>query len=502
MSTLKRFAGQTAIYGVSNIISRTLNFVLTPFYLGLFTTSAFGVFNLLFSWTSIVAAFLALGMETTYFRFLNKSGNNKQVFQNSFMILSLSSIVFGLSSLFFFPEIVHYFQQDVSRSSINYTPFLYLFIGFIILDNLNVIPFARLRAENRPLRYGMIKTSGIILFILLNFFFLLVLPRLAHLNGGLGSFFKAFYIPHWIGYVFISNLIMSAYSLIWLSPYLKDIRFKMDWKLFGEMLSYSWPILIANLSYIINENLDKIFLKEFLPRKTMLAQLGIYSACYKLAIFLNLFIQAFRLGAEPFFFSHASHPDSKKTYALIMYYFVMVVSVISLGILSNISWLKFFIRDARYWAGLPVVPILVYGYVCLGIYMNLSVWYRLSDQTKFGFYISGLGALVTIIFNWITIPRMGYMGSAWTTLAAYFLMMVVSYVWGQKFYPIPYPLGKIVLILILSLLLSIGSFVYFQQNFWWGNFLLLVFIGFLFIVNRKEWMNGLKALKSKESLKI
>ena len=502
MSTLKRFAGQTAIYGFSNILSRTLNFILTPLYLGLFATSAYGVFTLLFSWTSIVAAFLSLGMETTYFRFLNKSDDKKQVFQNSFLTLSLTAILFGLTALLFFPQIIQYFQKDISTSQIDYTPFLYFFLGFIILDNLNVIPFARLRSENRPLRYGIIKTSGILIFIGLNLFFLLALPHLASLKGPLGTFFNHFYIPHWIGYVFISNLIMSAYSLLWLSPYLKDIRLKMDWTLFKSMLSYSWPILIANLSYIINENLDKIYLKALLPQKDMLKQLGIYSACYKLAIFLNLFIQAFRLGAEPFFFSHASHPDSKKTYAQIMYYFVMVVALISLGILANISWLKYFLHDSRYWVGLDVVPILVYGYVCLGIYMNLSVWYKLSDQTQFGFYISGIGALITLILNPILIPFMGYMGSAWTTLGAYFIMMLISYIWGQKFYPIPYPLGKIVLILILSLLLSICSFSFFHQNFWWGNFCLIVFIGFLFFMNRKDWLRGFQALKNKESLKI
>jgi len=497
VSTLKKFAGQTAIYGLTNILSRTLIFVLNPLYVHIFAPDMYGVFSLLFSYTSLVAAFLSLGMETTYFRFLNKSEDKAKVFQNSFVTLFLTSFLFGCLSLSLLPQISGFFQSGTLKSVVDYKPFIVFFIGFIIMDNLNVIPFARLRAENRPIRYAIIKSTGIILFVLLNLFFLLVLPKLAQLNGFIGSLFHSIYLPKWIGYIFISNLIMSAYSLIWLSPYLKNIRFRLDWYLFKNMLRYSWPILVANLSYLINENLDKIYLQFLLPKNTRLTQLGIYSACYKLAIFLNLFIQAFRLGAEPFFFSHASNPDARKTYARVMYYFIIVVSIIALGIITNITWLSHvWIPNKSYWSGLEVVPILVYGYVCLGIYMNLSVWYKLTDQTQFALYISGIGAIVTIILNPILIPYIGYMGSAWTTLAAYFIMMVVSYFWGQKYYPIPYAMRKILLILILSLLLSLCSFIVFHQNFWLGNLCLLVFSVFLFLSNRSEFMTLIKPVKN------
>jgi O-antigen/teichoic acid export membrane protein len=498
MSTLKRFAGQTAIYGVTNILARTLNFLLTPIYVHVFAPHLYGVFSELFSYTSLVAAFLSLGMETTYFRFLNKEETKNKVFQNAFLTLALTSIVFGVLSLLLLPQITHYFQGATAKSLVDYSPFIIFFIGFIILDNLNVIPFARLRAENKPLKYALIKSSGILLFVLLNLFFLLLLPRLAQTPGVTGHFFYSVYKPGWIGYVFISNLISSAYTLLWLIPYLKEVKFKLDVDLFKSMIKYSWPILMANLSFIINENLDKIFLRRFLPEATSLTQLGIYSACYKLAIFLNLFIQAFRLGAEPFFFSHSQHPEARKTYARVMHYFIIVVSIIALGIVTNISWLKYWIPNKAYWAGLKVVPILVYGYVCLGIYMNLSVWYKLSDQTKFGFYISGIGAIITVVLNPILIPIIGFMGSAWTTLGAYATMMVISYAWGQKYYPIPYDLGKNIFILLFSLVLSLISFTAMKQNFWGGNFAMLIFLGVIIYTNRSEWQDWVKLLKNRK----
>ncbi len=501
MSTLKKFAGDTAIYGLTNILTRSLNFVLTPFYVGIFAPNLFGVFSELFSYTSLVAAFLSLGMETTYFRYLNKADFKEKVFQNSFLTLTLTSAIFGMLTILLLPQITSYFQNGVEKSIVDYTPFILFFLGFIILDNLSVIPFARLRAENKPMLFATIKATSILLYIGLNIFFLLVLPKLAHLGGSIGRLFEIIYIPKWIGYVFISNLLSSAFTFIWLFPQLKNIKLKFDLVLFKSMLSYSWPILIANLSFIINENLDKMYLRRLLPSKTSLTQIGIYSACYKLAIFLNLFIQAFRLGAEPFFFSHASHPDSKKTYARVMHYFIITVSFIAVAILSNISWLKYWIPNKQYWIGLKVVPILVYGYVCLGIYMNLSVWYKLSDQTHFGFYISGIGAMITIFLNPFLIPRIGYMGSAWTTLGAYFVMMVISYIWGQKYFPIPYKLGKDLLTMFFSLSLSLISFIFFHENFWLGNLMLILFLLVLFLLNREDGLKLIRLLKSGRIIK-
>lgn len=245
------------------------------------------------------------------------------------------------------------------------------------------------------------------------------------------------------------------------------------------MMLYSLPIFAANLSFIVNENLDKIFLGRLLPASVSQSQVGIYGACCKIAIFLSIFINAFRLGAEPFFFSHAKNENARQTYATIMNYFVLVITLIFVGLVANIEILKHFIRNEAYWVGLNVVPVLLFGYVSLGIYMNLSIWYKLSDQTKYGLYISGAGALLTIVLNIIFIPYYGYMASAWVSLTAYTSMMVLSYTLGQKNYAIPYHLKQNIFYLLLSIAVVWLSFVYFKRDLIIGN---LLFVGFGLVI--------------------
>lgn len=259
---------------------------------------------------------------------------------------------------------------------------------------------------------------------------------------------QQWYKPKWVGYIFLSNLMASLLTFVLLLPEFFKLKLRFDFAMFKNMLYYSGPILVANISFIINENLDKILLDRRLPAAISDQQLGIYAAGCKIAMFLSIFVQAFRLGAEPFFFSHAKSKNSGETYARIMNYFVIAVSVIFVAIVANVEILKYFIKGDQahrqlYWSGLDVVPLLLFGYLSLGIYMNLSVWYKLSDQTRYGLYISGVGAILTIALNWIFIPKYSYMASAWASLIAYATMMVLSYVWGQKNYPIPYNLKKI-----------------------------------------------------------
>ncbi|HET8829529.1 MAG TPA: polysaccharide biosynthesis C-terminal domain-containing protein, partial [Pelobium sp.] len=316
-------------------------------------------------------------------------------------------------------------------------------------------------------------------FISLNLFFIFVIPYIIKNQFFGASYFASWYQEQWIGYVFISNLIASAVTFLMLIPELLKLQFKPDKKLMAEMVLYSLPIFVANLSFIVNENLDKIFLGRLLPASISQAQVGIYGACCKLAIFLSIFINAFRLGAEPFFFSHAKNANAKQTYATIMNYFVMAITLIFVGIVANIEILKHFINDESYWEGLDVVPILLFGYVSLGIYMNLSIWYKLSDQTKYGLYISGVGAVLTIILNIIFIPYFGYMASAWVSVTAYTSMMILSYILGQKNYAIPYHLKQNIFYLLLSIVVVWLSFVYFKRDLIIGNFL---FIGFGLII--------------------
>lgn len=278
----------------------------------------------------------------------------------------------------------------------------------------------------------------------------------------------------------------SAITLLLLLPQIVQLRARFNPSVFKEMLLYSWPILIANLSFIVNENFDKLLLGKLLPKNISEAEVAIYGGCAKIAIFLSIFVQAFRLGAEPFFFSHAKNKNAGQTYARIMDYFVIAVCGIFLALAANIELLKYFIKNEDYWVGLRVIPPLLFGYVSLGIYMNLSVWYKLSDQTRYGLYISGIGAIVTILLNVMFIPKYSYMASAWISLTAYATMMILSYLWGQKNYPIPYNLKKNLAYIISSALLVYISFYVFDRNLFIGNVLLILFVCVVFYF---EWKN-------------
>jgi O-antigen/teichoic acid export membrane protein len=261
-----------------------------------------------------------------------------------------------------------------------------------------------------------------------------------------------------------------------------------------EMYAYSWPIVIANLSFIVNENLDKLLLGKLLPQNISVHDVGVYGACAKISLFLSIFVQAFRLGAEPFFFSHVKNKNAGQTYARIMNYFVIAVCLIFIALISNIEILKYFIPNKSYWIGLDVVPPLVFGYVSLGVYMNLSVWYKLSDQTKYGLYISGIGAILTIVLNVLFIPKYSYMASAWVSLIAYTVMMILSYLWGQKNYPIPYNVKKNLAYIISSILIVFLSFYIFKRNIFAGDALLIIYALAACYFERKD----LKAIFNKQ----
>jgi len=498
LSTLKRFAGQTAIYGLSTILSRLLNFLLTPIYIRLYNAKVYGIFTYLYSWASMLNAILAFGMETTFFRYLNKYENKKdQVYNNTFLAVATTALLFLLFTIFFADGIASWMQRDHSSYHVDYVRYVKYFIYILVADALAVIPFAKVRADGRPMRYGMIKFVNILTFIGLNLAFLFLIPYIIKSGGSVALFLSEWYRPKWVGYVFISNLIASIITLILLLPELLKLKVKYDGPLVTEMLWYSFPVLIANISFIINENIDKIFLGRFLPPSISEQEMGIYGACCKLAIFLNIFIQAFRLGAEPFFFSYAKAENAGQTYARVMNYFVITISVIFIALTANIEILKYFIRGSHaqqelYWSGLNVVPILLFGYVSLGIYMNLSIWYKLSDQTRFALYISGVGAALTIVLNVIFIPRYSYMASAWSSLIAYATMMILSYLMGQKNYPIPYHLKKNVSYLLSAIGIVYLSFVIFDRNIIIGNLLLLLFIIITFLI---EWKEVLKFSK-------
>lgn len=495
MSTAKKFAGQTAVYGLSTIISRSLYFILTPILVHSLSVKVYGIFTKMYSWASLLGALLSFGMETTFFRYLNKYENSKgKVYSNAFLAVLALCLLFFLSTFIFTNPIALWFKGGSADRVEDYRFYIRCFIYILVADAICIVPFAKVRANGRPMRYAAVKFLNIIFVFGLNLFFLFGVPLIIrhHLPGA--DWMAAWYRPHWVGYVFLSNLMASLLTLVLLLPEILQLRPSFDFNLFGEMLMYSWPILVANISYIINENLDKIMLDKLLPAKISAQEIGIYGACAKIALFLSIFVQAFRLGAEPFFFSHAKSKNSGQTYARIMTYFVIAVSIIFVALVANIEILKIFIRGGTkaqqelYWSGLGVVPLLLFGYVSLGIYMNLSVWYKLSDQTKYGLYISGIGAILTIVLNWIFIPKYSYMASAWISLIAYATMMVLSYLWGQKNYPIPYDLKKCLAYIVISLVLVFLSFNVFHRNIYIGNAMLLMFALGAFMSERKELM--------------
>jgi len=498
LSTLRKFAGQTIIYGLSTIIARLVNFILTPLFSRKYPVAIMGIFTTMYSYAALLNALLAFGMETTFFRYLQKKENNQQaVYNNTFIIVAVISILFLCNALIFNQQIASFINiadKDLPKY-VNY------FAAILVLDALAVIPFAKVRADGRPFKYGLIKLINILIFVGCNLFFIVFIPWTIKSHLPFASLFTSWYEYQWVGYIFLSNLIASTATLLLLIPEIVQLKLRFDRKLSMEMFSYSFPILIANFSFIINENLDKVFLGKLLPAGVAEVQVGIYGFCAKLAIFLSIFIQAFRLGAEPFFFSHSKEKNSGQTYAIIMDYFIIVMTIGVVGLVANIEILKYFIKgssaasSAEYWQGLPVVPVLLLGYVFLGIYMSLSIWYKLSDQTKYGLYISGVGAIITIVLNLIFIPTHGFMASAWITMITYASMMVLSYILGQKNYPIPYHTLKNLAYIVCAILISWLSFSVFNRNIYIGNSLFVAFLLTVYISEGKQLKQLLKIKK-------
>jgi O-antigen/teichoic acid export membrane protein len=493
MSVIKKFLGDTAIYGFSTIISRLFNFILTPIFTTVFAPSVYGVFTKMYSYVSIANAVLAFGMETTYFRYLNKHEDRKQeVYNNAFLTIFILAGLFLATGLIWSEEIAKLVSNGNANELADQTRYVQYCVWLSFFDAVAIIPFSKLRADGRPIKYSIVKFVSIGMFISVNLVFLYLIPSIISNQGPGSEWLQSWYRPHWVGYVFISNLAASCAALLLLMPEILQVQFKLDRALLAKMFSYSWPILVANLSFIINENLDKIMLSRYLPEAIADRDTGIYGAVAKIAVFLSIFIQAFRLGAEPFFFSHAKQANAKQTYAIILQYFVIALSVIFVGLVANLEILKHFIHgknhaeQLQYWSGLPAVPLLLFGYMCLGIYMNLSIWYRLSDQTRFGLYISVVGAILTIVLNIILIPRFSYMGSAFVSMLAYTVMTVISYLLGQKHYPIPYKLNRILAYIFTSTVLVTLSFYVFNSNIFIGNAFLLLFIAAIFYFEKEE----------------
>ncbi|MCB0400459.1 MAG: polysaccharide biosynthesis protein [Flavobacteriales bacterium] len=478
---LKKLAGQTAIYGLTSIVGRLLNWFLVPIYIGVakFSTDQYGVVTEMYSYVAFLVVLLTYGMETAYFRYSTLDEYDpKKVYTSVIYSLFTTSVLFIAISILFNQPIADWLKYPDHPE---YVTWFALIVG---LDALSSIPMARLRAEHRAKKFAFINFVWIGVNIGFNLFFLVYcLPKF---NAGEHNWLiDTFYNPEMgVGYIFLANLMASAVKFVLLLPDIFKARYGFEMALLKKLFIYALPLLIFGLAGIVNETIDRIMLKRMLfdtlGEKETLSQLGIYGACYKVSIIITLFIQAFRYAAEPFFFAQEKEKDARQTYARVMTYFVIVCAVIFLGVMLFIDVVKYFIPNQDYWAGLRVVPILLLANISLGIYYNQSIWYKLSGKTQYGAYIGLFGAIVTIVLNYIWIPIYGYMGSAWATLICYSSMMLLSFVLSRKHYPIPYQLPR----LFLYLGLSFGIYVLSQyfpisSTFLKYSIYSLVFIAFL-----------------------
>lgn len=387
-------------------------------------------------------------METAFFRFAEKKNHENTVYSTSLKSVGILSILFAF--------LVFVFAEQLSELTEMGAKAIYIKMvaAIIALDAISSIPFALLRRQNKALRFAIIKNAGIAINILLNLYFLLLCPYWFEKHGNLLPFYEN---PLDIGVIFFSNLLASLLSFILLIPQMREITLKSETGLYKEMLDYALPMMLVGFAGMINETIDRILLIHLIPdNDTALRMTGIYSANYKLSIIITLFIQAFKYSAEPFFFSHAKNSDKRKVYADVMNVFILVCLGIFLLVTLNIKLFQSFIgEDFR--EGLYIVPILLWANIFLGMYYNISIWYKITDQTGKGAKISVIGAFITLVMNFILIPFLGYLGSALATLICYASMLILGYVWGQKYYPIPYETGKFFKYSFITIIIYFGA---------------------------------------------
>lgn len=488
MSSIRTLASQTAIYGLSSIVGRFLNYLLVPIYTRVFMVAEYGVVTELYSYVAFFTILLTYGLETAFFRFMNKPEYEKTAFGTSFISLSISSLVF-MSCFYAFANPIATAIGYPNHPE--YVRWFTLVLGF---DAIASILFAKLRHENKAIQFAIIRVGNILINIALILFFLFGYDYLLQEEILSASIIA---LPNLgVGFVFLANMIASIVTLLALLPITRlQLNFSTDtWK---KMTLYALPLVLVGFAGIANEHLDKILLKYLLPftKEENLKHVGIYGACYKLSILMTLFTQAFRFAAEPFFFKEAKEKDGKQQYIEVMDYFVIIGCIIFLLITLYIDVFKYFISEP-YWEGLTVVPILLMANLFLGIYYNLSIWYKITDKTFFGAIIALIGSVVTVLLNLWWIPVLGYVGSAWATLVTYSFMTLLSYLFGQRYFTVSYHLSLIVLYLSVTLVLFFSSGwlqLWLPINKYITNtFLFLGFLSFLLFVERTVLRKRLK----------
>lgn len=485
MSVYKSLFKQTAIYGLATVLPRMLSFILVRLHTDLMPAANYGEITTLMAYMVFLNVLLSYGMETSFFRFYNKEEDKSTVIETSSISVFWSSLAFLAIALLLKDTIANLINVRVD--------YVIYAIWILVLDALSVIPFAKLRALQKPKMFAFVKFLNVGINLSFNFFLLYYLPKIALAFPN--SFLASIYIENFqIGYILLANVLASLITFFCFFPDYFKLNWKFNLDLWKQMLMYGYPILIAGLAFGVNEHLDKILLDVFSVSK---ADIGAYGACYKLGLFMVLFRTAYSLGIEPFFFNHAKEKNATQTFADITKYFVIVGSLMTLCIIVFIDVLKIILIDNNeYWQAIKVVPLIVLANFFLGIYTNLSVWYKLTDKTKMGMYISIVGAIITLALNFLLIPVWSYMGSAIATISAYGTMMLISYYLGNKYYPIPYDIKKIMSYLGISILLSgISFYIPILRETYVFGILAIIFFGYFIYKNEKVVI--LKIIKRK-----
>ncbi len=482
MQILKKLASDTAIYGLSSILGRILNYLLVPFYTSIFLPSEYGIITEFYAYAAFGSIVYTLGLETAYFRFAarDKASINFNIFTS---LLLLASLLFSGCLVIFATPLISQVGYP------GYERYIYYLAAILTVDTVLVMPFAQLRLRRQALFFASAKLFQIGLNILLNLLFLYPSKHISYS-----------WLPPWLGasskidYVFIANLLANAAILPLFTRTWTKFSFQLPGQQLKPILQYAFPLLMMGLAGTANEMLSRVLLKyllppDFYPGQSNTAILGIFGACYKLSVFMSLAIQAFRYAAEPFFFTHAQDRHSPQLFSQIMQAYILAACFILLTITTNLDWLGYlFLRNPVYRSGLEIVPYLLLAYLWLGIYYNLSVWFKLTNQTYYGTWITGIGAIANGLVNPLLIPYFGYWGSIWATLASYVIMSLISYYYGQKHYPIPYQVGRgllyiLVTVCLIPLIRNIGALN------WYTSFLINGGIMGLFGLLLYRWMH-------------
>jgi O-antigen/teichoic acid export membrane protein len=469
MSKIKSLAGQTVLYGLGSIIPRFINFLLVRLHTGVFEPEEYGIVTWLFSYTAIINTVYLFGMETAYFRFATKSGaDEKRIFNLTQTVVILLSVTLSIGVILMARPIADYLDIPGKTNLIIWLAIIMVF------DAIVAIPFARLRLKNKAFLFASGKLINILIVVALNVYFLVIVY---HPGSEMG-----------VDFVLLANLIANGFYILFFARTLFSWRPLVQKELTPTILSYGYPIMLTGLAGMTNEMFSRIMLKAWLPEGFYPGQsskyaLGIFGACYKLAVIMNLAITAFRYAAEPFFFSNAVDKNSPELFARINHYFIILCCLILLTVSINLDLLKFFLGRPEYWEGLKVVPILLIAYLFIGVYYNFSVWFKLTDRTYYGTFITLGGVVVTVVANYILIPVAGYLGSSWAAFFCNLSMMVACYLLGRKFYPIPYNVSKGLAYIVFTSLLIYGVLsIEFDSQWLASAFHFLVLIGYTILI--------------------